>query len=320
MIKLLRSKLIKLVKSKRINVFLLFLLLSFLFLLLTKLTKDYTKTITFQIKPVNAVENYVILKDRSHKLNITLSTYGFKLLRFYLSNPTVEVDLSKIDDYDNKYIWTNRKGLASVNAQFDENVRIIAVNPDTIEFRYDKNAVKVIPVEFNKEVSFVPGFDIYEEYQLIPDSIKVIGPKILLDSIKVIQTQLLKLEEVQSNINTPLNLILPDSSENVVYSHKKIIVQGNVDKFTEGTVQVPVNIINVPKDLKINYFPKTIGVSYYTSLRDFKDVAFNDFIVECNYKNLVEGSTFLEPQLIRFPENVKNIKLSQKRIEFVISE
>ncbi|NNL15775.1 MAG: YbbR-like domain-containing protein [Flavobacteriaceae bacterium] len=320
MIKLLRSKLIKLVKSKRINVFLLFLLLSFLFLLLTKLTKDYTKTITFQIKPVNAVENYVILKDRSHKLNITLSTYGFKLLRFYLSNPTVEVDLSKIDDYDNKYIWTNRKGLASVNAQFDENVRIIAVNPDTIEFRYDKNAVKVIPVEFNKEVSFVPGFDIYEEYQLIPDSIKVIGPKILLDSIKVIQTQLLKLEEVQSNINTPLNLILPDSSENVVYSHKKIIVQGNVDKFTEGTVQVPINIINVPKDLKINYFPKTIGVSYYTSLRDFKDVAFNDFIVECNYKNLVEGSTFLEPQLIRFPENVKNIKLSQKRIEFVISE
>ena len=320
MIKFFRSKLIKSVKSKRINVFLLFLLLSFLFLLLTKLTKDYTKTITFQIKPINAVENYVILKDTSHKVNITLSTYGFKLLGYYLSNPFVEVDLSKLDDHNKKYIWTNRKGFAYINAQFGENVRIIAVNPDSIEFRYDTNAVKIIPVEFNKEVSFVPGFDISEDYQLIPDSIKVMGPKILLDSISVVQTQLLNLEEVQSNIDTPLNLILPDSSENLVYSHKKIIVKGKVDKFTEGTIQVPVDIINVPKELKINYFPKMIGVSYYTSLSTYKEVNINEFIVECDYKNLVEGSTYLEPELMKHPENVKNVRLNQKRIEFIISE
>jgi hypothetical protein len=130
----------------------------------------------------------------------------------------------------------------------------------------------------------------------------------------------LNLEEIQSDIEIPLNLILPDSSENLVYSHKKILVKGKVDKFTEGTIQVPIDIINVPKDFKINYFPKVVGVSYYTSLSTFNEVNINEFIVECDYKNLVEGSTHLEPKLMKSPKNVKNVRLNQKRIEFIISE
>ena len=103
MIKIIRSKLIKSIKSRRINIFLLFLVLSFMFLLLTKLTRDYTKTLTFAIEPENVKENYVILTDSTHKLDITLTTYGFKLLRFYLSKPTVKVDLSEMDTKGNQY-------------------------------------------------------------------------------------------------------------------------------------------------------------------------------------------------------------------------
>ena len=112
MIKSIKSKILQSIRSKRINVFLLFLALSFMFLLLTKLTNDCTKTITFAIKTVNAVENHVILKDSTHKFDITLNTYGFKFLRYYLSNPEVSVDLNDLDKGRKKYIWTKSKGIA----------------------------------------------------------------------------------------------------------------------------------------------------------------------------------------------------------------
>ena len=320
MIKFIRSSLIKSIKSKRINVFILFFLLSFLFLLLTKLTKDYTKTLIFQIKPINAVENFVILKDTSHRLDITLRTYGFKFLRYYLSNPTVTVDLQELDRRNNQYIWTNIRGMAHLNSQFGESVTIMAVNPDSIIFTFDRNNVKKIPVKFDSDVSFVPGFDLIGNYELIPDSIKVMGPKILLDSITLIQTQVLSNQDIKSDFDMPLKLILPDSSENLVYSHKKIRVKGKVDKFTEGIIEVPLDIINIPKDMKINYFPKIIGVSYYTSLVNFKEITKKDFQVECDFNDLIEGRTYLEPILKKYPEKVKNVRLNQKRIEFIISE
>jgi YbbR domain-containing protein len=210
--------------------------------------------------------------------------------------------------------------MAHLNSQFGESVKIMAVNPDSIIFNFDRNNVKKIPVKFNSDVTFVPGFDLIGNYELIPDSIKIMGPKILLDSITFIQTQVLSAQDIKSDLDMPLNLILPDSSENLVYSHKKIMVKGKVDKFTEGVIEVPVDIINIPKDMKINFFPKVIGVSYYTSLVNFKDITKSDFILECDFNDLIEGRTYLEPVLRKYPEKVKNIRLNQKRIEFIISE
>ncbi len=320
MIKSIKSKLLRSIKSKRINVFLLFLALSFMFLLLTKLNKDYTKTITFAIRPINAVENHVILKDTTHKFDITLSTYGFKFLKYYLATPEVTVDLNDLENVDNRYTWTNSAGLAHLNSQFSENVKILAVNPESVIFRYDVSGIKMVLVQLNSEVNFAPGYDMLNGFKVNPDSIKVIGPKILLDSIKIIQTEIISLSEINSDINRQLSVILPDSSQNVVYSHKKVNINAQVEKFTEGTVEVPVDLVNIPSDITVNYFPKTINVMYYTSLSNFKEVKNSDFIIECDFNNLNDESTYLEPKLIKSPDNIKNVKLSQKHIEFVISK
>jgi YbbR domain-containing protein len=210
--------------------------------------------------------------------------------------------------------------MAHLNSQFGESVKLMAVNPDSIIFNFDRNEVKKVPVKFNADVTFKPGFDLSENYKLIPDSIKIMGPTILLDSISVVETQVLNAQDIKTDIDMLVNLILPDSSENLVYSHKKITVKGKVDKFTEGTIEVPVDIKNVPSDIKINYFPKVISVSYYTSLANFKEVTNKDFIIECDYSDLIEGRTYLEPVIKKYPEKVKNVKLNNKRIEFIISE
>ena len=76
-------------KNKRINVFILFLLSAFVILLFTKLSKEYTNTISFEVEKLNLPQENVILND-SINLNITLKTHGFKWLKYYVSKPKIK--------------------------------------------------------------------------------------------------------------------------------------------------------------------------------------------------------------------------------------
>lgn len=306
-------------KSGKLNVFLLFLGLSFMFLLLTKLNKDYTKTISFAVHPVNARADYVILKDSVRTLDITLRTYGFKLMRYYLSNPDITIDLKTADVEGHRYIWTKAKGISYINSQFDDKIRIIAINPDTLTFNFDVNAIKKVPVQLRSNIAFVPGYDVLDAFEIKPDSIKIIGPKVMIDTIQQVNTVPLVLKSVSENIDAELQIVLPDSSNNVTYSHKKVAVSGKVERFTEGEVEVPVDLVHVPEDIQVIYFPKTVTVKYYTSLSHYKTINKSDFIVECDYKDLDSTATFMEPKLVKYPSNIKNVKLVQKQIDFIIS-
>src|SRR5210317_1294636 len=133
-------------KSKRVNIFLLFVALALLFSLLTKLSSDYTKTVKFNIKPINVPEDKIIIADTLHQLNLTLETYGFKYISLYFNNPELEIDFSKLDKTGKGFLWLERKHLSQVVSQLDSKIKIKAISPDTLYFEYDINFVKYIPV------------------------------------------------------------------------------------------------------------------------------------------------------------------------------
>lgn len=320
MVKSLKSKLNKSLKSGKLNVFLLFLVLSFMFLLLSKLNKEYTKTIVFKAQPIHAKENHVILDDSTHVFKVTLQTYGFKLIRYYLSKPTLQVDLNALHILDNHYVWTLSKGVSDINLQLGEDVKILSVHPESMDFPFDVNDIKTIPVNLTSNITFATGYDVSDMFILEPDSIKVIGPKVLISSIQSVQTQTLKLENINANIDTEVAIVLPDSSANIAYSHKTIKVTGQVEKFTEGEVEVPIDLINAPDHAQVIYFPKSVNVTYYTSLNNYKAVNKSDFIVECNFNDLDSNATYLQAKLVKYPDFVKNVRLIQKQIDFIITK
>lgn len=317
----LQSKIVKVIKSKRINVFFLFFLLAFIILVLTKLSREYTNTITFNIKPENVPEEVIVLNDSTHQLKVTLTTYGFKWLNYYLKTPRLEIDfnedVNKTEDY---FIWSQAKGFSGINEQFDKNTIIKSINPDTLRFKYDTNAIKYIPVKINTEITYSPGYDILEPIKTIPDSIKVIGPKTMLSKLVSIETEPLILKNVKTPIQKTLNLKVNGIDKKVKLDYTSVQVSATVERFTEGTISVPVLITNVPKGIKLKHFPKNVNVSYYTSLEAFNTIDLMRFKVICNYKDLRGDSTYLTPLLIEQPEGVKSTRLHQKKIEFIITE
>lgn len=321
MIRKLQSQILKSIKSKRLNVFLLFLLSSFIILLFTKLSKQYTHTISFNISKVNVPQDKVILNDSNSSLNITLRTHGFKWLEYYLNQPQLEIDFSK-DVYKkgNTYVWTKPLILINNLKQFDGQLEVLGVVPDTIHYRYDTNMVKKVPVVVNTNFNFAPGFDVSEAFKITPDSIVVVGPHELVMTLDSLSTEALILKDVKSDVSQKVKLLLPEEGKDLKFSKKEVKLFAKVERFTEGTVKVPIAINNLPDSLKLKFFPKSVDVSYYTSLDNFKNISSKDFKVMCNFDKVLGKQSFLIPKLVEFPLGVKHVKVNQQRIEYIILE
>lgn len=307
-------------KSKRVNVFLLFFSISLVFSVLTKLSGDYTKTLVYKLKPINVPEEKVIIEDSLHRLNLTVETHGFNYISIYFSDLELDVDFNKLDKTKSAYVWLERKQLSEVVNQFDSKVKIKAITPDTIFFRYDTNSTKVIPINLKKETSFIPGFEATQGFVISPDSVKVIGPKMVLDTISVVNTKQFVLKDINTSISKSVELDISTTENTLTYSQTSVTVEANVEKFTEGSFDVPVKIINVEEGINVNYYPKTVTVLFYTSLSNYKTIDESDFEISCDFNEINENNSFLTPRIVKQPEFVKNLRLETKKIEFILSQ
>ena len=315
---IIKNKLSKLYKSKKVNILIAFSLLALLFSLLTKLSKDYTRTISFNVDMLNVPEEQIILKDSLHKINVTLTTYGFNLLKYYFVDPTLQVDFAKLKKKSNYYLWTKNNEFQNIANQFNASTKINGISPDSIKFNYDTYFVKSVPIILNKEVTFASGFDIDGSYQLQPDSIKVIGAKSVIDTITNIETMTFSLKDVNSDINSSIQLKISKGNSDIKYSEDKVTVKGTIKKFTEGSFLVPVSVINLPENVNIKYFPKEIEVIFYTSLDYYKTISENNFRIECDFSQVTDENSKLIPKIKKQPDSVRNVRLGTKSIEFII--
>ncbi|MFD2823880.1 YbbR-like domain-containing protein [Lacinutrix iliipiscaria] len=321
MIKNIKSRIQSLIKTRKINVFLLFLALSFGILLLTKLSKNYTNTFIFELNKINIPEEEVVINNANHKLQITIKTYGFELLKYHFTKPKLNIDFSKqIVKTDSVYIWTKSKAFATLSNQFNKNIEILNIVPDSLEFAYDVSAVKMVPITLLSDFNYSPGYNLSDQIDLKPDSIKVIGAQALLDKLTVIKTDTLSLNDIKQDISEHVDLKIPKAFSDLKFAQKKIHVSAKIEKHTEGTLSIPIEIINVPNHLTLKYFPKAVNVSYYTSLANFNTISENQFKVICDYSKIEEGQSFLVPQIVEKPTKVKHARIKEEQIEFIITK
>lgn len=321
MIKKIKSDTKASIKNKKINVFFLFLFFAFIILIFTKLSKEYTNTVTFKIDKVNVPHENIILNDSSAILNITLKTHGFKWLKYYFDKPKIAIDFVKdVDKIDSTFVWSKSKAYLLASSQFGKQVELLNISPDTLRFKFDVNLVKKVPVILNADIKFMQGFDTVEPYKITPDSIQVIGPNVLVSQVQNIETERVKMTDIKSNIKEVVQLNLPEYSKDLKFSNRAVSLTANVEKFTEGSVKVPVTIKNMPNDKTLKYFPKIVNVTYYTSLNNFKKIKAKDFRVECDFSKATNNQSFLLPEIAKYPDIVKHIKVNQQQIEFIIIE
>jgi len=267
---------------------------------------------------VNTDADIKIKNDSSYQLTVYTKAKGFALFTLLFRSPvTLNLDAKEdVTTYPNHYIFDSQKNTFLIEDNLGTSYEVLSIKPDTLAIRYDKLMSKTVAVTIDKELSYTAGFDIVEILHQNMDSVKIIGASDELAKINVVQTEALVKKNINTNFNSVLNIINPSPST-IEIIPKQITVNAHIERFTEGTLEIPVELKNIPDDITINYFPKKITVFYYLALKDYKTIKPSDFKVVCDYNTITNNQPYMIPKIIAQPETVKRATIKQQRIDFI---
>ena len=306
-------------RKTNFNAFLFFLLLAIVIWIFSQFSKVYNEVIEIPVKYVNAPPDKFITEENPKKLMLQMEATGFKISYFSLFPPTLLIDVSKADLRDEEMVYVIDEHREEIQSQlgitFDQSQ---FVNRE-VRIRFQQRKEKVIPVHSQVQVEFAVGYAAREELKIDPDSITVSGPDNILDTLNQLHTVELDLKDVKRDLQGTVAIDTSDLSKVTLYQ-KQVKYSLGVEKFTEGSVEIPVDLINVPEGLNVVIFPKQILLFYQVNLENYSSILPSDFRVVCDFKELEPGQDFLIPEIVKKPENVTNLRLNEKKIQFIIKK
>lgn len=312
----------KVFKGVNFKRFSFFFIASCLFLMLSKLSEVYTETILYPVKIANYPEDLQFVKDTSLKLRVRLKSTGFRLLPLLFKKSdtlilSAQKDVKQVDS-KSEFVWNAGNAFDNLKVHLPSYYEVLNVEPDSLFFKYETLSSRQFKIALNSNISYAIGFDVVRNMNLSQDSVKVIGPVSVLDTLSGITTELVELKNLKTKFSLPVALNNPDP-QILKLSPGSIELSADVRRFTEGEVSVPLTLINKPDNLNINYFPKQLSLTYYVDLESFKTITAEDFEIVIDYNEYLNNSdNVLTPKVKRYPETIKSVRLSKNRIDFII--
>ena len=308
--------------NKTFHKFILFILLSLVFWCMTKLSKEYDSTIKYPVSYKNLPNDKLLQEAPLSVVSIHVKATGFKLISENIFPKNLEIDATKltsksITDY---YLLLNQHRL-SLQRQMKTGVLIDHFIIDSIHFNLGLLKVKKVPIILLSDFTYATGFELNGAINVTPDSIIINGPESILDTIDFISTELLLKKELNTSVKEELMIKSFTAISNVKLQEKKVSISALVEKFTEGTLEVPFQVINLPEEMTINTFPKVVKVTYRVALSNFNIITTSSFSIECDYNMSRKNNlSYLIPKLVEKSSLVKNARISPLKIDFIINK
>lgn len=306
--------------NKKLRIFLLFLMLSILFWMLIKLSKNYIADVEFNLSYTDIPQNKLLQNEPLTKIKLSVKTVGFKLLGYSLKKRDLNYSLSEITHKkDSEYYSLTKSNINYLQTQLSAETVVLNINPDTLYFDFGVKKSKKIKVVPNITLEFKPGFNITKDFILDPEFVTISGPTKLIDSIDLIHTEEIIWQDVSESFENKVKLVLPKNG--LTLSENKVTVKGTVEKITQGSFSLSFKVINLPSKYIISTYPKEVKVIYQVALNDYNKISENSFKIQCDFKHTEENNLeYLIPVVVEKPEILFDLKIVPNKIEFLIKK
>ncbi len=318
------SKKTRFLIDKRVFIFMFFLVLSTIFWFLLALSKPCTTYIEYPIKYTNPPKNKTLVGDAAIILRVQVTSLGFNILRYNLLEHlplTIDIQSMKLKP-QNKAVSSIKilSNFAKERLQkvLGNEFEIIKIEPDTICFQFEPVKYRKMKVQLNLNYSFENQYMLAGKVSFSPDSVTVQGPPSLIDTLSCINTRWLTVD----NLNETKHTFVEFSNINYVkfVKVKGVKVTIPVEKYTEGTMSVPIEIIGCPRNKKLIPFPSEVKVSYLVGLERYNSIKASDFKAIVYYNEVKEDdkNAKLKVTMIQQPVNVNVTRFYPSNVEYII--
>jgi hypothetical protein len=313
--------------NKRTLAFLACIVLSALFWLLTSLSKEYVGQIEIPIIYTDIPEDLVMVNEPVLKATAEVKGVGFDLLWHSFKLEEFELDVSvqptkmkrtRKNGSEFRYVLTGNAngGLTSV---YNDRFNILSVSPDTLFFEFKPKHSKVVPVVLNATMTFAKQFGTISAPQIEPDSVMIIGPKEMIDTISFVRTEHQKWNDLSESLNVEVKLQKARGLSVVQFDHEQVMVDLNVVEFTEGSVVVPLNV-KAQNAKAVQVFPQSVEIKYMVALDQYDQVKAGQFQASVTVDGESAKNSRLMVTLNQFPEIVSQCRVLPAQVEFIIQK
>lgn len=307
--------------DRRIFVFSACLLIATTLWFLDALSKSYSTTLSYNVRYVNPPEKLFLANNPPSKLDLRVEAHGFTLLRHKLafSFSPILLDLSafteNMDSVNGDVRVTSESLIRRIGNQVSNEISIAEVSPATIFLRFDSLMTRIVPIVPKFTMNFKPQFNLNGTVMIKPDSIEISGPAGVVDTITFLPTVPVTFSDLETSIEQLISVQHPVRTR---LSPERVLLSIPVEKFTEKKIILPVQIINMPKDLQIKLFPPQVAVSFMVGLSSYEDITSADFTATVDYIQVSSNRETLDVQIEATPLYIQLAKVTPSSVEYLI--
>ena len=307
------------VSNKNFKTYSFFLIFTAFLWFALQFSKNYAKEINFDIKYTKVDSDKFVLPQSDQNVSLTLEGNGFQLLKFYIFNKPLKLDVRKATGKTPEKSWyTGREMLDVFKSSLNYNGKVTFSSKDTITVNYSKIVTKDISIRIKENIKFAQGFTSLKGMISSKKTISVKGPEFILDTLKFIDTKVIELDELQKSYKGEIRLNIERLSKNIKIKEKKVPVAIEVDKLTEGEFSLPIQILNVTKGQRVQLFPKEVSVIFGVALKNYPKLKATDFRIVADMKKANPEGNTLTLKLEKTSDLVYNVRLSEKEVQFIV--
>ncbi len=317
------GKLTRLKLDRRVMVFLFFLAISTIFWFLSALGREYTTNIRYPVRYTNFPENMLMVGDPPSNLELTVNSYGYTLVRYYLSRRLMPIvfdvnsfSLNRLPDTETRNFYILSSVAANrIAGQLGADIEILDIRPDTLFFSFTEMTSRKLPVKPVLDLVFDQQFMVKGSIDVEPDSVMVHGPASVIDTMKFVPTKATAIRGLNKSARKNIELAYIDK---LTFSTKGVLVTIPVEQFTEASIRIPVEVVNLPDTLTMKTFPSAITVSYLVALTDYDKVDAQLFRATVDYNSPPTGPGRMAVRLVSRPDFIRSVRFSPQSIDFII--
>ncbi|MBS9463092.1 YbbR-like domain-containing protein [Flagellimonas sp. 389] len=307
--------------KRKVKVFSLFLVCSFLAWFLSNLSEAYESRATFDLNYKNLPDTLLLGNNATNTIEAKLRTSGFQFLYYNFFNKRVDVDLSEVERENSNYILTENALKKQMERQLSQNISLIDLDRNQLILDLYQVASKEVPIKPKLNLEFEQNYILEGEPLITPNVVLVKGPKNEIDTLKAIYTSSIEITGVSSDFSKDILLVFPKQLSNTIFSINRANVSGKVVKFSEKVFEVPIQVINLPEGYEVNTFPNSVNVLCKATIERLKELSIQDFQAIADYK-LINGANdnTLFLKITKKPSNVYDVKLLENKVNFILEQ
>ncbi|AFD07381.1 CdaR family protein [Solitalea canadensis] len=303
---------------RKIGLFMLCLLVAVAFWVVSSFANRYSFTVKTELILTNIPADKTLNVKNVEVITMDVEGTGWQLLfsKIDIFKSPLKLDMAQIKG-DNVQLMEH---VDLLNHQLPEGLKIVGISPASINIDFSSRIVKKVPLEIFADITFKKQYFYASDLILDPDSVTISGPIDEVSKIKFISTPKITLHNLSDSISTVINLA-PKGTQNVNITPTAVGLKIPVEKFTEGSIDIPLTLINNQERFDVNLLPGKIKVKYLCPVSKYPLIDRDMFYAQVDlFQWKIQSKSRLDVKLLRSPDFIRVIKIEPQWVDFLVSK